>query len=97
MWMGRKEREQLKTDLYADIKSLRYRIETLELEVRHHVEYSETEKVYYTDQQGGSCYMSKRIGSISLWEMINAIRKHLGLEVSEVKQPKETWKLVKKP
>ena len=95
MWMGRKEREQLKTDLYADIKSLRYRIETLELEVRHHVGYSSTEKIYSRDQY---CHYAspKPIYSISLWEMILAIREHLGLEVSEVKQPKETWKLVKK-
>ena len=87
MLVSRKAHEQLKTDLYADIQSLRYRIETLELEVRHHVEYSETEKVFY---------MRKPIYSISLWGMIHAIRKHLGLEISEVKAPKETWELVKK-
>ena len=95
MLVSRKAHEKLKTDLYADIKSLRHRIETLELEAQHYVEYSSTEKIYSRDQY--SHYASpKPIYSISLWEMIHAIRNHLGLEVSEVKQPEEKWKLVKK-
>ena len=96
MWVSRKIHDQLRDDLYSEIRTLRGRIEKLESEVKPHVEYSETERVHCIDQ-GGGYYMPKRICSISLWAMIHAIRKHLGLEVSEVKQPNETWKLVKKP
>ena len=95
MWISRKAHEQLKTDLYGDIQWLRNKIETLEREVQHYVEYSSMEKIYSRDQY--SHYASpKPIYSISLWEMIHAIREHLGLEISEVKAPKEKWKLVKK-